>query len=214
MIASSQNQQFKQKPTIPLISYYNSNTFSLLVKKKKKRSPFSPQEDHLLKNLVEKSKIINWTEIAACIPGRNSRQCRDRYQHYLDPKVKHGSWTQEEDALILKLYQENGPCWATMSQLLVGRNNNSIKNRYNNHIKNGNLTYYDGKTVNDEIYSDCSEESQIESSSKNEKTKSIDLIPKINQPIFESNEPLLFEDDEIQGDDPFNFYNSFEFFNY
>lgn len=212
MIASPPNQQFQQQPSIPLINYYNPNTFSLFIKKKKKRSPFTPQEDHLLKSLVEKSKNINWTEIAACIPGRNSRQCRDRYQHYLDPNVKHGSWTQEEDALILKLYQENGPCWATMSQLLKGRNNNSIKNRYNNHIKNGNLTYYE--SVKDDIFSENCTESRIECSSKSPETKSIVPLPEEGQPIFESNEPMLFEDDEIQGDDPFFCDNFCEFFSY
>lgn len=212
MFATQQPQQFQQQQVIPSFNIYNPNTYSLLIKKKKKRSPFSPEEDLVLKKLVENSKIVNWTEIAARLPGRNSRQCRDRYQHYLDPSVTHGNWTPEEDALILKLYKENGPCWALMSLYLKGRNNNSIKNRYNNHIKNGNITYYDSQNTNDDKLSISIDDQQIESSPKPSETKTIEQITQNSQPSFESNELMLFDDDEIQSDDPFFCDNFFEYF--
>lgn len=213
MFATQQTQQFQQQPAMTSINCYNPNALPLLMKKKKKRSPFSPEEDLLLKNLVENSKIINWTEIASCIPGRNSRQCRDRYQHYLDPNVTHGNWTPEEDALIRKLYKENGPCWAVMSHHLKGRNNNSIKNRYNNHLKNGNIPEYQAQNTNDCQFSESIDDNQLELSNTTEEVKPLEQITEDSQPSFEPNDLMLFDDDEMSYDDPFFCDNSFEFFN-
>ncbi len=44
-------------------------------------------------------------------------------------------WTENEDQLIIKLYNEFGPRWSTISHILLGRSENMVKNRFYSHIK-------------------------------------------------------------------------------
>ena len=39
---------------------------------------------------------------------RCGKSCRLRWMNYLRPEVKHGKYTEEEDALIMKLQEEFG----------------------------------------------------------------------------------------------------------
>ena len=105
-----------------------------LQKPKQNRKRFTEEDDRVI--IEEVSKQRDWNEIAKKIPGKTGRQCRERYQHYLDPKISQEPWTQEEDELICTLYKQHGPDWARMSQVFNGRrSNNAIKNRWNNHLK-------------------------------------------------------------------------------
>lgn len=102
---------------------------------KVKRHKFTPNEDKIIQTLVGDQRYPNWNEIALQIPGKNGRQCRERYQHYLCPTVSHDPWTLEEDLLIIQLYKQYGPNWALIAQHFNGcRTNNNIKNRFNNHL--------------------------------------------------------------------------------
>ena len=44
--------------------------------------------------------ILKWSEIAAQIPGRIGKQCRERWFNHLDPTIKKGGWTPEEDKIL------------------------------------------------------------------------------------------------------------------
>jgi hypothetical protein len=48
-----------------------------------RRFRFFPEEDKLLKRLVIEFGSDDWDRIAAVVPNRNSRQCKDRWQNYL-----------------------------------------------------------------------------------------------------------------------------------
>jgi hypothetical protein len=48
----------------------------------------------------------------------------------LNPDVKKGNWTQEEDDIIFKKYLEIGSSWSKISKDLVGRTENAVKNRF------------------------------------------------------------------------------------
>jgi hypothetical protein len=63
-------------------------------------------------------------------PGRTSKQCRERWNNYLDPTLVHTAFTEEEDKLILSLHQEYGSKWAMISRQLSGRTENSVKLRF------------------------------------------------------------------------------------
>jgi hypothetical protein len=52
-------------------------------KKPRLHDRFTPDEDDCLYQLVDEFGINNWNEIVARMPGRNWRQCRDRWKHYL-----------------------------------------------------------------------------------------------------------------------------------
>lgn len=57
----------------------------------------------------------------------------------LDPSLKKGNWTEEEDALILAGVAEHGRDWVTIAETLPGRTSNTILQRYaylNKRVKN------------------------------------------------------------------------------
>lgn len=94
------------------------------------KSKFTPEEDKKLISLVENAKDVDWSYIASQLPNRNSRQCRERWQNYLNPELKNQTWTEEEDQLILDRYNEMGPHWNAIGRTFVGRSGNSVRNRY------------------------------------------------------------------------------------
>ena len=98
---------------------------------KKRRRKFTPEEDELLKELVEKLGVKKWDQIAQHVPGRTGRQCRDRYRNYLVPGFFNGQWTQEEDDLIREKVLELGPHWSVMTKYFKNRSANALKNRWN-----------------------------------------------------------------------------------
>lgn len=109
---------------------------SLQPKRKQPRQRFTDSQDELIVAEVGGQRFPNWNEIAAKIPGKTARQVRERYQHYLNPAISQEPFSREEDDLICQLYNEYGPNWAKMAEVFQGRRtNNSIKNRWNNHLR-------------------------------------------------------------------------------
>ena len=98
------------------------------------RKRFTPEEDARLIELCDIPNLINWEEVAQQMPGRTSRQCRDRYNATLKNHIEKKPWTKEEDDIILEKYLEIGPRWVIISSFLVGRSGNNVKNRWHKHI--------------------------------------------------------------------------------
>jgi len=97
---------------------------------------WSKEEDQKLLGLItaytEKGSIsnINWAAISQQIPGRNAKQCRERWFLNLDPSINRGPWTAEEDERLLKLAAQCGGRWSLISRNMPGRTENSVKTRY------------------------------------------------------------------------------------
>jgi hypothetical protein len=88
----------------------------------------------LLEIVAANNHHLRWPQIANAIPGRTGKQCRERYMNHLKPSLKLASWSPLEDAMIFHVFLTQGSRWAMMSKLIVGRTDNSIKNRYH-HLK-------------------------------------------------------------------------------
>ena len=94
------------------------------------KGPWTDEEDQKLKNWVSQEGPNKWSDCAKIIPGRNCKQCRERWFNHLAPGVKKGGWSLDEDATIFNIFHAFGPKWAFISKFLPGRTENSIKNRF------------------------------------------------------------------------------------
>ena len=51
------------------------------------------------------------------MPGRTSKQCRERWCHHLDPSIKKGDYTPEEDKIIMEMQNKSGNKWAQVGKV-------------------------------------------------------------------------------------------------
>jgi len=91
---------------------------------------WTEEEDALLVQLMNASKVKNWAEIAKQVPGRTAKQCRERWSLNLDPSINRSSWTKSEDDLLIKLHSDMGNKWAEIKRHLNGRTENGVKTRF------------------------------------------------------------------------------------
>jgi myb proto-oncogene protein len=77
-----------------------------------------------------------WSKVAkVCFSNRTPKQIRERYINYLDPEVKKGKFSLDEEIRILELHNRFGNKWKLISQFVPGRPSDAIKNRFNSSIK-------------------------------------------------------------------------------
>lgn len=105
----------------------------------RKRCPFLKEEDDLLMYFVNQFGTENkniWKFISQHMNGRSPRQCRERYNLFLNENVrKKTKWTAEEDNLIFYHFSQIGPHWKNMEKYFDGRTSYDLKNRYNSLIR-------------------------------------------------------------------------------
>jgi hypothetical protein len=60
--------------------------------------------------------------------------CKDRIEKLTSSTVK-GTWTPEEDTLILRYYQKFGRNWALIAKKIDGRNGKQVRERFVNYLE-------------------------------------------------------------------------------
>lgn len=93
------------------------------------KGAWSQEEDDKLRQLVMQD-FQNWGKLAIHMQGRTAKQCRERWNYYLDPNVNRSDFTDEEDRKLLQLHATWGNKWAYISRELPGRTDSSVKSRY------------------------------------------------------------------------------------
>jgi hypothetical protein len=90
---------------------------------------------------VKEHGANNWATIARLMPGRNARQCKDRWVSFLSPDIVNGPWTEEEEALLCEEFAVLGNSWKQITSKFPGRTDINVKShwavmqRRNKHLK-------------------------------------------------------------------------------
>eukprot|EP00249_Psilotum_nudum_P003038 c16360_g1_i1 orf=235-1554(+) len=116
---------------------------------KMKKGMWSPDEDEKLRRYIMKNGIACWSSIAKEAGlQRCAKSCRLRWINYLRPGVKRGSFSPEEQKLIVELHAAIGNRWSQIAARLPGRTDNEIKNFWHSCIKK-KLTQFSVDPTND-----------------------------------------------------------------
>ncbi|KAL4789760.1 hypothetical protein BDV19DRAFT_382866 [Aspergillus venezuelensis] len=88
-----------------------------------RKGTWSSAEDHLLRKAVAKFGL---QQNLTC-----HSECAKRWHHSLDPNVKRGPWTTDEDRSLIEAVQRVGRDWKEIGrELFPSRSTTDIKNRY------------------------------------------------------------------------------------
>ncbi|XP_062221333.1 transcription factor CSA-like [Phragmites australis] len=91
---------------------------------------WTPQEDARLENLAREHGFRHWRGVAARMPGRSSRQCRDRWRHHLARDVYHRPFTAQDDDDLARLYLRHAGRWKDISRAVHGRTSRVMRRRW------------------------------------------------------------------------------------
>jgi hypothetical protein len=100
-----------------------------------KKGNWLAEEDKLLLGWVSENGATKWTECSKLIRGRCGKQCRERWVNILNPDVKKGNWSDHEQDVIFQNLSTYMTSWSSMSKILPGRTENSIKNYFYSSVR-------------------------------------------------------------------------------
>jgi len=104
--------------------------------------PFTVAEEQLLLAAVQELGTNNWEAVAARVPGHSATDCAKVWNSRLNPGIKRGQWTRDEDAALLALV-ENAQAQgktifdiepAVLQQHVPGRSVKQVRERWRSNL--------------------------------------------------------------------------------
>lgn len=96
---------------------------------------WTPEEDELLTNIMKATPVATWCSLLHHFPGKTAQQIAGRWEKVLNPSLVKGSWTREEDEIIVEFVTKNGPKnWVKLAESLPGRIGKQCRERWTNHL--------------------------------------------------------------------------------
>ncbi|KAG5186172.1 Homeodomain-like protein [Tribonema minus] len=97
----------------------------------------SEEEDGILRRHEREHGARKWNTAAASLGHlghrRTATACSNRWHYQLDPTINKDPWTQQEEAVLAKAYQQLGHGhWTEIAKLLPGRTSEQVSNRIRN----------------------------------------------------------------------------------
>lgn len=109
---------------------------SCCYKQKLRKGLWSPEEDEKLLRHITKYGHGCWSSVPKQAGlQRCGKSCRLRWINYLRPDLKRGTFSLQEENLIIELHSVLGNRWSQIAAQLPGRTDNEIKNLWNSCLK-------------------------------------------------------------------------------
>ena len=114
---------------------------SVMISGSLKPGIWSNAEDKLLESLLADN--LSWKDISfrinSIIHGgltvRTPKNCSERWNNHLNPLIKHGNWTEEEDRALFRSYLQWPNLWDSIANDLGNRTGTAVKNRFNSLVR-------------------------------------------------------------------------------
>ena len=66
---------------------------------------------------------------------RTGKQCRERWQHQLNPDIVKDEWSQAEQLALFEVQTRVGNKWSQIAVFLPGRTDNGVKNFFYSSVR-------------------------------------------------------------------------------
>ena len=134
--SSDKNRKISSQKSLPSpsISSQAPKITANGTKKNINRGRWSKEEDEKLRRLFE-NHGERWDVIASQYPDRADVQCHQRWSKVLDPEIKKGQWTKEEDEKLSDLVRKYGSKrWTLVAIHVKGRISKQCRERWHDHL--------------------------------------------------------------------------------
>ena len=104
-----------------------------------KAKSWSIKDDITLKNAVMKHGEKCWALMSSHYFDMRftPAQCRSRWTKCINPELKKGKWTVEEDRILMECVERGVKKWSEIAKYIPGRQGKQVKERWANHLMPG-----------------------------------------------------------------------------
>lgn len=98
---------------------------------------WSPEEDAVIYDCLARG-VSDWSEVAALLPKRKPKHCRERWNNHLDPDLSKGpDWTAAEEVTLVSAVEAHGTNWSLVARHFPGRKEVAIEQHWNEVVFRG-----------------------------------------------------------------------------